>query len=42
MKLAEHSLCKYYTDMEKTKWNVKGNEDSCNCTVADLVKVEKI
>lgn len=41
MKLAEHSLCKCYTDMEKAKLNVEWNEDSCNCTAVDMVKVEK-
>lgn len=37
VKLAEHSLCKCYTDVEKAKCN----EDSCNCIVVDMVKVEK-
>lgn len=41
MKLAEHSLCKCYTDMENAKLNVEWNADSCNCTVVDMVKVEK-
>lgn len=31
----------FANDMEKAKWNAKWNEDSCNCTVVDMAKVEK-